>query len=371
MVNVCLRKFIKKPLSDGAWKDIPPNFGIIKGLHLEYLEFPNKIKKNAPIIPEPTYSGKANDEQFKPPPPTSTLNEARGKASSKESEEKEGTSSNDDEEEDDDEETLESINQPDEKELNFMDEFGATPQKKENNEMEWEEEPHKDVPPEKKPLPKYVPVPKVEEQEEEKEMDPTEIYIREQVELRTNINDLKRLHEKGIDIGYEYDKLISIDLQLSRILLETAKKSVSHKKSIDMNKYGLMGVFFAIDKGSSIMTDKMKGYFQYQMDIIHIYDDLLEQIGENPLNAIIQDLDPTVKLVGLSAATTAGFYLLQNYVGEDKVKGAKLIQQFFPKQAKIIEEVTNASKKQKDAKASIPKKKRRGPSYAAEDINKM
>jgi hypothetical protein len=364
MVNVCLRKFIKKPLSDGAWKDIPPNFGIIKGLHLEYLEFPNKIKKNAPIIPEPTYSGKANDEQFKPPPPLGDKKVASKEASKEES--KEGTSSNDYEEEEE-EETLAS-DEPDEKELNFMDEFGATPQKKENIETEWEEE--ATPAPEKKVLPKYVPVPKVEEQVEEKEMDPTEIYIREQVELRTNINDLKRLHEKGIDIGIEYDKLNGIDLQLSRILLETAKKSVSHKKSIDMNKYGLMGVFFAIDKGSSIMTDKMKGYFQYQMDIMHVYDDLLEEIGETPLNAMIQDLDPTVKLAGLTAATSAGFYLLQNYVGEDKVKGAKLIQQFFPKQAKIIEDVTNASKKQKDQKASV-KKKRRGPSYAAEDINKL
>lgn len=368
MVNVCLRKFIKKPLSEGAWKDIPPNFGIIKGLHLEYLEFPNKIKKNAPIIPEPTYSGKVNDEQFKPPPPT--LGKASSKQESKESskeESKEGTSSNDYEEEEDEEE---GSDEPDEKELNFMDEFGATPQKKENIEVEWEEEPKENIPVPEKKAPKYVPVPKVEEQEEEKELDPTELYIREQVELRTNINDLKKLHQKGIDIGIEYDKLNGIDLQLSRILLETAKKSVSQKKSIDMNKYGLMGVFFAIDKGSSIMTDKMKGYFQYQMDIMHVYDDLLEEIGETPLNAIIQDLDPTVKLAGLTAATSVGFYLLQNYVGEDKVKGAKLIQQFFPKQAKIIEEVTNASKKQKDEKASV-KKKRRGPSYAAEDINKM
>jgi hypothetical protein len=371
MVNVCLRKFIKKPLSDGAWKDIPPNFGIIKGLHLEYLEFPNKIKKNAPIIPEPVYSGKADDEQVKPAPPPSSGGK-KDKVPSK-SEDKEGTSSNEqDDDDDDEEETLSSVNQPDEKELNFMDEFGATPQKKENHEMEWEEEPHKEMSstPEKKALPKYVPVPKVEEHEEEKELDPTELYIREQVELRTNINDLKRLHEKGIDIGSEYEKLNGIDLQLSRILLETAKKSVSHKKSIDMNKFGLMGTFFAIDKGAGMMTDKMKGYFQYQMDIIHVYDDILEEMGETQINAILQDLDPTVKLVGLGAATTVGFYLLQNYIGEDKVKGAKLIQQFFPKQAKIIEEVTNASKKQKDEKVSA-KKKRRGPSYAAEDINKL
>ena len=113
----------------------------------------------------------------------------------------------------------------------------------------------------------------------------------------------------------------------------------------------------------------------FQMEIIDTYDELLEEIGETQINAMLQEFDPTLKLGGMVAMTTAGFWLFQNYVAEDKVKGAKLLKQFLStKQSEIVDQVANASKKQKEEnkKNDIPpKKKRRGPSFKADDINAL
>lgn len=378
MVNtISHRKFVKQPLPESSWKDIPPNFGIIKGLHLELLEFPHKIKSNAPNIPDPTYSGKAYDdpEPVQPPPDSGPKPDVDSEdelfhGSIEESETHERshsgvTNSSDDED----------VFGADE--LDFLDTFGATPEKKNREPVNWEvedEHVNKEEPRAEPPkIPKFVnvdapPAPV----EEEKEEDPTEIYIREEVERLSNIKDLRKLAAKNIDVGGEIDD--GMDLQTTRIRLTTAKKQVSTERSISMNKFGLMGTFLAIDQGAAMMTDSMKGYFQYEMDIIDIYDELLEEIGETQLNAIIQEFDPTLKLGGLVALTTAGFWVFQNYVAEDKVKGAKLLKQFLTAgQAKVLDEMTTASKKQKEQKESPAKKKskRRGPSFTADDVNAM
>lgn len=385
MVNTMShKKFVKQPLTESSWKDIPPNFGIIKGLHLELLEFPHKIKKNAPIIPDPTYSGKAFDdpEPVHPPPdsgpapdcsPNSEDNVFKSAADESEIHERSisGTGSS---EEDD-------IFGADE--IDFLDTFGATPEKKNRDPIKWEVEEEKEERKEEKRerVPKFVNLeqPHVQQQsqqqEEEKDEDedPTDIYIREEVERLSNIKDLRKMASKGIDIGGELSD--TMDLQTTKIRLQTAKKQVSTEKSISMNKFGLMGTFLAIDQGAAVMTDSMRGYFQYQMEIIDIYDDLLEEIGETQLNAIIQDFDPTIKLGGLLTLTTAGFWVFQNYVAEDKVKGAKLLKQFLsPNQAKVLDDMTTASKKQKEENKKdepTPKKKRRGPSFKANDIDAM
>jgi len=382
MVNaISHRKFIKQPLPEGSWKDIPPNFGIIKGLHLEYLEFPHKIMKNAPNIPDPSYSGKAYEDPSPTlPPPDSGPKpdiDSEGQLfhNSVDEEESEmfersqsaGTASSE-----------EDVFRADE--LDFLDTYGTTPEKKKTKSVNWEVEndaPEVEQPPVPK-IPKFVnidmPVPI--EEVKEKEEDPTDIYIREEVERLSNIKDLRKMVSKGIDVGG--DVTDTMDLQTTRIWLTSAKKQVSTERSISMNKFGLMGTFLAIDQGAGMMTDQLNGYFRYQMDIIDIYDDLLEEIGETQLNAIIQEFDPTIKLGGMVAATTAGFWLFQNYVGEDKVKGAKLLKQFLTaNQTKVLDEMATASKKQKDEKRrdedSPPpkKKKRRGPSYNANDINDM
>lgn len=367
------RKFIKRPLPESSWKDIPPNFGIIKGLNLEYLEFPHKIKRNAPIIPEPTYSGKAHDEPEVQPPPDigpvpdteehSILFEEESQVYERsERSERSGTKSSE-----------EDVFGADE--INFLDEFGQTPDKKDRNEINWEVE-DEDVGQEEEQQPKmskFVPVqvsqpPPVESESE----DPAEIYIREELERRANIADLKKMKAKGIEVGG--DIMDDMDLQTSRIRILSAKKNVSTERSISMNRFGLMGAFLAIDQSASLMTDSMKGYFQFQMEIINTYDDILEEMGETQFNAMLQELDPNIKLGGMVCATTAAFWIFQNYVGEDKVKGAKLIKHFFPKQAQIIEDVTNASKKQKEInKGKVPekKKKKRGPSFTADDVNNL
>ena len=51
---------------------------------------------------------------------------------------------------------------------------------------------------------------------------------------------------------------------------------------------------------------------------------------------------------------------------DEKVKGSKIIQALFPGKGKLIEEMTQASKKVKEEKAE---KKHRGPTYTAGDVN--
>jgi len=351
-----------------SWEDIKPNFGILKGLHLEFLEFAHKIKKNAPLIPEPQYSGKAFDEPkdaTPPPPPAGVQLPVREQSpqrsverSASKSASSSSTASSDEYEEGSDHK-------------DFMDKFGATPEKQSG---------HKKTLVIEKP-PKYIHVEEehtkqsidpIEPEKKVVEEDPTEIYIREEVERRSNIVALKKAKLAGIDVGEIEDDM---DLQTTRILRKTTDSQVSHSKSVSMNRFALMGIFLGVDQGFGMMTDKMKGYFQYQMDIMHIYDEYLDAIGESSLTTYLQQLDPSVQLIGMICLTSGGFYLFQNFVGEDKIKGAKLIKSFFPGQAQVIDDITNASKKVKeDKKADEPEKtvkKRRGPSFKPEDINQV
>ena len=401
------RRFKMKPLPNGSWDDIAPNFGMIKGLHLEYLEFGHKIKKNAPIIQEPTYSGKAFDEpktSQKPPPPASDTG-VPSKEPEKESKKSKSSSHSSEtlRSEDDysysDESKDESKDEENSKDKNFLAKFGATPvasrsqtsshvtpmatpkRSKEERSSRKEEKERRSSRKDEK-IPKYINVEEAKTDtvhaqiiEEEKEEDPQETYIREEVERRMNIAALKKAKAAGIEIGDNIDD--DMDLQTTRIIRKTTDAQVSHNKSVSMNRFALMGIFLGVDQGFNFITDKMKGYFQYQMDIMHIYDEYLEAIGENSINTYLQSLDPSIQLIGMIGLTTGGFYIFQNFVGEDKVKGAKLIASFFPGQAKVIDEITNASKKAKEDKKQDKEeqsgnekpKKRRGPSYRPEDIN--
>lgn len=342
MVNTVSRKYQIKPNPNGSWKDIKPNFGIIRGLHLDYLEFPEKIKKSAPTIAEPTFSGKVQEDTPAPPPPATqqqpeVVEEEIYIKSTKNSPEKEGEY----EESQDDE---------------LLNKFGESPKASVQKLKET------DV----KKIPKFIQIPT----EKEKEPDPNEQIIKDEVERRQNIIALKKAKRAGIEIADEITD--DMDLQTTRILRQTCDKQMAHNSSVSMNKFALAGGLFGLDQFFQIIApQKMKGYWEYQMDIIHIYDDYLEEIGETPINAFFQDLDPSIKLGGMITTSTAAYFILQNFVGEDKLKGAKLIKSFFPKQASVIDEITDASKKQKNEKTEKPAKKRRGPTFKAEDVNVM
>lgn len=376
------RRFKMKPNPKGAWDDIAPNFGIIKGLHLELLEFPSKIKKNAPIIPEPTYSGKAFDEPKTPlPPPSSGAPPipSSAKVSPKkhseivESEEitKKKKETHTSSSESDDGEYDDKTNGDED----FINRFGDSPEKKTGTKEDKSAEASVT-----KKVPKYIPIPtkqtKIEEPEPiPEEKDPTQIFIEEEVERRINIDALKKAKKAGIDLGEIEDDM---DLQTTRIMRKTADKQVSHNNSVSMNRFALMGIFFGIGEGFNLFTDKMKGYFTYQMEVMTVYDSYLEAIGENSINSFLQQLDPSLQLIGVVCLTTGGFYIFQNFVGEDKIKGAKLIKSFFPGQAQVIDEITSASKKVKEEKEKEKKpnkkseekpKRRRGPTFTQEDIN--
>lgn len=372
------RRFKMVPnANQSSWVDKPQEFGIIKGLHLEGLEFPSKIKKNAPIPLEPTFSGKTNIENYHPQQPftepqkdprkesiknptkQSVKQSSKRSSSSSYSHSKRSASLHDEYDDNEDDE-------------DFLNKFGDDTASK------------KSSPPKikKEPIPKYIPVPNIQIESnvdaKPQEEDPTEKYIRDEVERRTNIAALKKAKLSGIDVGEIDDDMT---LEATRILRQIADKQVAHNSSVSMNKFALMGIFFGADQGLNWWTDKMKGYFEFQMKVMHIYDPYLEAIGENNINMIFQDLDPSFKLIGVAVASTGAFYVFQNYVGEDKVKGAKLIQAFFPGAGDIIEDITSASKEVKNDKKEEPKeekstsekkpKKRRGPSYKAEDIEKV
>ena len=376
--NISTRKFITRPNPKGTFEDIEPNFGIIKGLHLDYLEFPAKIKKNAPNISEVSYSGKLFEEpkQAPPPPPESgtsiisTVNrETPGKKASE-------STSSESKHKEEDPYSNSSTSSEDQDENSFLNKFGATPDKK--TPYKEKQTPSSEESSKKKKIPKYIKVPEVpptvveEETPEEpvKVLSDEEQYIQNEIERRTLIVALRKAKAlNNIDIGDIPDDM---DISSARILNETVKKQLSLESSISMNRIALVGLFLGIDQGCGFITDKMKGYFQYQMEIIKVYDSYLEAIGETNLTTMFQGLDPSLQLGGVISLTTAGFFLFQNYIGEDKVKGAKLIQSLFPGNSRIIEEMTEASKKVKENKArESHAKKKRGPTFSAVDVNKM
>jgi hypothetical protein len=348
---ISTRKFKVVPNPNGTFKDIQPNFGIIKGLHLEYLEFPSKIKAKAPTIPEPSYSGKIEEEVSKPPPPV-TGTAQFVKVSVKESHSLKKTPQLSEEdiideyEEEDDTEAKE-----------FYSKFASdTPTPKASATEKKKEE----------KAPKFVQIPEVVI--EEPEIDPQEQQIKDEVERRININALKKAKAAGKIPDEITDDM---DLQTTRILRATIDKERLLEESISMNKFGLMGLFFATDMAAGYMTEKMKGYFDFQMKIMDTYDPYLEAIGETSFSWYWQQLDPSLQLGGVVVLSSGAFFLLQNYIGEDKVRSARLLQTFFPGKADAIEKVAQASAEIKKEKASQAKKKRRGPSYSAAEVNNM
>lgn len=357
MVYNVSRKFQIKPNPNGSWKDIPANFGIIKGLHLDMLEFPEKIKKNAPNIPEPTYSGKAYDEPAASPPPPPASKEDVYIKSARQSPKSSGEKGDSRERE-----SRKELHDEYEEESDGLGRFGESPKASVEKIRE-----KKSAEPKK--APKYISIPEISlPKEKEKEKDPTEQYIEDEVERRQNILALKKAKKNGIELPEIDDEM---DLQTSRILTRTTKKEMAHAASVSQNKMALVGGLFGIDQFFKMVAPKkMDKYFEFQMDIIHIYDDYLEEIGETNINSFFQELDPSLKLGGTLAMSSGAYFILQNYVGEDKVKGAKLIKAFFPKQASIVEEITEASKKQKENKEEAPKR-RRGPTFKADDVNNM
>ena len=435
--NVSTRKFVMKPNPAGTFKDIEPNFGIIKGLHLEYLEFASKIKKNAPVIPEPSYSGKLFDEpKYVPVPPTVGIAIQADEKTSPSGTHRKGVyddrretphrdENNDRSKRSYDDSYSSSSSSTNTQENKFFDQFGATPDKKgastkgmsskgptskkgtsahlketplsnngddsqgsrksrdseKSSRHSRDEESHNNNHRQQQKSSKYIPVlPPVEA--EPPPLTEDEQYLEDELERRENIRNLRKLKvAKNIDVGDVPDDL---DLQTSRILVKAANKQVNVEQSVSLNRFALVGTFFGIDQGCGMFTDKMKGYFTYQMEIMKVYDDYLEAIGETNLSQIFQQLDPSLQLGGIVGLTTAGFFLFQNFIGEDKVKGAKLIQSLFPGNSKVIEEMTQASKKIKEEKRGEGKKakssgdktsgkkaKKRGPTFTAADIGNM
>lgn len=392
--TISTRKFVTRPNPEGTFKDIQPNFGIIKGLHLDYLEFASKIKKGAPIIPEPTFSGKLDEPKSHTPRPAigtsivvSQDDKKSEKSRSKESSRSRSRESVQEVKPDKEASHSEdpygtSSSSVDTEEDEFFNKFGNTPAKKSPTYKETpvaKSEKSEEHSEEKKKRRKYMEIPKPVEPElpppeepEPVQLTEEEQFIRDEIERRTNIVALRKAKVyKQLDLGDIPDDM---DLQTTRILKATTDKQLSIESSISMNRFALVGLFMGIDKGCEMFTDKMKGYFQYQMEIINVYDSYLEAIGETNLTLMFQQLDPSVQLGGVVSLTTAGFFLFQNFIGEDKVKGAKLIQSLFPGKSKIIEEMTEASKKVKEDKQQTEqpqKKKRRGPTFTAGDVNNM
>ena len=370
MVATSNKRYKAVPIQN-SWIDQQPRFGTIKGLHLKMLEFEEKIKKDAQLIPDPMYTGDAfrsesEDTEIVTPhspdfgPSPLIVDEASSEIFQEELHTGDVTRSSDDD-----------TQEMDLEEMAFADQFG---QSADSSSLKLAEKEATSKPTSSKyvrlptePLKPAPPPPKKEKTDEEK-------YIEEEVERRTLINALRKMKQSGL-ILEDIDSDMS--LTQAQMLMTIAKQEQSEQRSISINKCALVAGFFGIDKAAGLFTDTMEGYLQFQEDIMHVYDPLLEEIGETDVTVAMQNIDPSLKLVGAIVASSVAFYASKN-TGIDQRQATNLIQVLFPKSKGMIAAMTNASERLKKEDASEEsvkpkrkKKRRRGPSFKPDDIDQL
>lgn len=325
-------RFVEKKIDEPTWISQPQKFGFIPNLHLEMLEIKEKIKPNAPIIPDSTYSNMHIVEE-KAPEPTGgqkPLIEEMKSVSEKSVEDKGVTESQD------------SINSED---AEILEQFAES-------EEELSEEESKEII-----------VEAVEEIEEE---------ISENTQLAKNEVEKRFLRKKCRELNIEFEESDSLQtLRLSVEMHEKDKQSQEVKSgSVTTNKMLLSLLFLASDGGLSWYDSKLDGYLSYQMKLMPHYEVLFSKMDDTQIADFIFRLPPEAQLMIAVGLSSVGFIGMKKWGLEEKIKNTKFLEGFIPGYGKAIDAMSEAIQPEKPSEQEQPRS-RRGPSVRAEDISRM
>lgn len=351
-------RFVEEQTDEPTWTLKPKNFGrFLPGLHLDMLELKHKLKPEAPIIPDSTYNGDAftPQEENLPPPDggalpkqevveTNFVIEEELESHSRSGADSGGTKSED-----------EGMTAEEEEILNR---FADTPQKM--HAPDEESESHHEYVPEQEHIPNPEPV--REEPSPVYEEDDEDRYARELVEKR---NTLKYLKEHNI----EYEDTDS--LKILRALKKAHEDEIKNGQALTLNRGILMFMMYGASEGIEWMDPTLKGYLEYQMKLMPMYDEILEEFEDTQIAEIIMSLPPSAKLAGGIGLSSALFVAMKKYNIEDKLAQSKFLETMIPGYGRVVDNITRASRETKENQQEEPKRRKRGPSVPAEDIRKM
>jgi len=357
-------RFVEEQTDEPTWTLKPKNFGrFLPGLHLDMLELKHKLKPEAPIIPDSTYNGDAftPQEENHPLPDggalpkqeveeTNFIIEEELESHSKSAADSGGTKSDD-----------EGITAEEEEILNR---FADTPQKMHAPDEESESpiehvREHIQIPSHTEPESvREDPSPVYEEDDEDR-------YARELVEKR---NTLKYLKENNI----EFEDTDS--LKILRALKNAHEEELNKGQTLTLNRGLLMLMMYGASEGVEWMDPTLKGYLEYQMKLMPMYDEILNEFEDTQFAEIIMSLPPSAKLAGGIGLSSALFVAMKKYDIEDKLAQSKFLETMIPGYGKVVDNITKASRETKENQQEEPKeqkRRKRGPSVPAEDIRKM
>lgn len=358
-------RFVEKPSDVPTWVIKKHNFGrFIPNLFLDMLEIKEKVKPGAPLVPDSTYQGNAFTEEEPEPPlpeggPAPEVEDTHKITLVVEDELESHTHDNgtrSDEEEDD-------YNND---EIEILNRFGDNSEEHHHE----EEESHKYVTHESEevmsaPEPIYIPPPTQSKVREEDDQE--DVYAREVVEKRMLLEYFK---ENKID----YEETDS--LRILREIKKAKEKNESRKGALTLNRALLGVLMWGSSEGLEWWDDSLKGFLQYQMKLMHLYDGVLEEFDDVEIAQMIMDLPPFAKLTLGVAGSSALFVGMKKFGIEDKLRTSKFMETIIPGYGKAIDSVTKASEEVKrengEPLSQKPtRRKRRGPSLKPDEIRKM
>lgn len=360
-------RFVEKQINEPTWVIKKPDFGkFIPNLHLEMLEIKSKVKPNAPLIPDSTYQGNAFTEpEPEVPLPdggampdkvepkiTFVVEDELESHSHVHGKHDDGTHSSDD-------------NDFTQDDLDIMDRFGATPEHK----HEEEDEPEAYVIQEDDDVPAHEHTYEEPQEESPVEEDEEDRYAREIVEKR---NLLKFMNKHNI--AFEETDSLKILRELKNSYEEDELKEKKKEQSLGVNKFLLGCCMWGASEGMERYDEELKGFLQYQMKLMPMYDGVLEEFDEIEIAELIMDLPPVAKLGLLTVCSSGAFVAMKKFGWEEKLRNSRFLETVVPGYGKFIDQTTKASeevKRENGEPESKRRRPRRGPSLSKDEIKKM
>lgn len=323
-------RFVEKRIDEPTWISQPSKFGFIPNLHLEMLENKEKLKPNAPIIPDSTYQNMHIIEEKIAEPIGGQKPKIEEMKSV--SEEEKGTESADSVEFNSDEEAI-------------RNQFAESEEVSEQASEEEVQETHT-----------------IETVEEEPEASEETKEAKNKVERRHLI---KKCREHNIDFE-ETDSLQTLRMSYD-LYLADKQKTETHSGSVTVNKFFLSLLFMGGDAGISWYDKKLEGFGEYQMKLMPMYEQIIEKMDDTQIAELIFSLPPALQLTIAVGLSSAGYVAMKKWDLGEKIQNMKIFEAFVPGTAKAIDAMTQAA----TAESQPAPRSRRGPTVRAEDIDKM
>ncbi|AMQ10782.1 hypothetical protein [Brazilian marseillevirus] len=354
-----------------------PEFGELGNLYLDMIEVKEKLRPGLPLVPiqKPVQPPKEKKEEKKVEEPTPIIvSPSPSQPEKKEPEEKKTEEVQpglvfldelDEEEEADDEELEELLEDkkptpvPSVAAPSIAAAAAAIPvvsqeepqEDDEDSESESEDEPEQPIDEDDN---------LTEEQKEEKEKD----------ELLWKFKILKKKHPQHLDTIPDFDEHSDI-VTMRRKYQMTVKELHMESKLFEYRKFVFFGGCIFEGLFTNILGIDFKGFSEVQD--IHGYDALLVELGEKSYTNFTSYLPVEVRLVIAFAVNVAIFYIFKTM--SVRVTSEELFTMISQvggeKIADFFRNATGKDTKKKEQTSAAPKKRMRGPTIRAEDVQKM